>query len=99
MEENWRNIEQELFTPDGAKKHIGDWVRLRGSPISLRSPLTLKLKSGTVAKLTKLQGADRDELATFNKPPSAVTVHGPIVAVDVASRTVTIKAVDTRFTQ
>ena len=99
MEQQWRSIEPELFTPDAAKKHIGTWVRFSGTPTSLRSPVTLKLASGTVARLTKLQGADNAQLAKFRKPPSVVTVYGPIVAVDAATHTVTIKAVSTSFDQ
>ena len=58
-----------------------------------------KPASGTVILLTKLQGADRTALSSFRKPPSIVTVNGPIVAVDAVKRTVTIKAVSTSFEQ
>lgn len=98
-EEQWRAIEPELFALDADKKHVGTWVRCGGKPLSLRAPITIKLESGTTVRLTKLQGADRDELATFRKPPSIVTVRGPILAIDRATRTVTIKAVSTMFEQ
>ncbi len=98
-EEQWRAVEPELFASDAGKKHIGTWVRCGGKPLSLRAPVTIKLASGTTVRLTKLQGADRDELATFRKPPSVVTVRGPILAIDRATRTVTIKAVSTMFEQ
>lgn len=98
-EERWRAIEPDLFVSDAGKKHIGTWVRCGGSPISLRAPITIKLASGTTVRLTKLQGADREELATFRKPPSVVIVRGPILAIDRATRTVTIKAVSAMFEQ
>ncbi len=97
-EEQWRAVEPELFT-DGGGKHIGTWVRCGSKPLSLRAPITIKLASGTTVRLTRLQGADRDELATFRKPPSTVIVRGPILAIDRATRTVTIKAVSTMFEQ
>jgi len=98
-EDNWRTVEPELFAANTGMKHIGAWVRCSGSPISLRAPVTIKLASGTIIKLTKLRGADREELATFHKPPSVVTVCGPIVAIDRGTRTVPLKAVSTMFEQ
>jgi hypothetical protein len=97
-EEQWRAVEPELFTEAG-KKHIGTWVRCGGKLLSLQAPVTIKLASGTTVRLTKLQGADRDELGTFREPPSVATVWGPILEIDAASRTVTIKAVSTMFQQ
>ncbi len=81
MDAAWHKIEPQLFTSD-AKKFVGEWVRCGGSPVSLRPPLAIKLASGITVRLTKIQGADRDALATFRKPPSSVTVWGPIVSVD-----------------
>jgi hypothetical protein len=99
LDEAWKTIEPQLFLKDGGNAHIGEWVRCSGSPISLRPPVTIKLASGTTVRLTKLQGADRQALGSFHRPPSVVTVHGPILAVDRATRTVTIKAVSTMFDQ
>lgn len=99
MDDAWRTIEPQLFAADGGKKHIGAWVRCGGSPVSLRPPVTIKLASGTTIRLTKLQGADRNALSSFRKPPSVVTVWGPILAIDSVTRTVTIKAVSTMFEQ
>ena len=99
MEEHWRAIEPSLFTGDTPKKHIGDLVRFSGSPTSLRTPIVIKLRSGTIARLAYVQKADRDELANFRKPPSTVIVEGPITAIDVKTHTVTIKAVSTTFHQ
>jgi hypothetical protein len=98
MDAAWRTIEPQLFAAD-ARKFVGEWVRCGGAPISLRPPLTIKLMSGIIVRITKLQGADRDALATFRKPPSVVTVWGPIVSVDAPTRTVTVKAVSTMFEQ
>ena len=99
MDDAWRTIEPQLFAADHGKKHIGDWVRCRGSPLSLQPPITIKLASGTTIRLTKLQGGDRKALASFRKPPFGVTVWGPIIAIDPATRTVIIKAVSTMFQQ
>ncbi len=98
MDEAWRTIEPKLFLPDAPMKH-DTWVRCSGSPVSLRQPVVIKLTSGVTVRLTKLQGADRDTLAKFRKPPSVVRVYGPILAVDAATRTITIKAVSTMFEQ
>jgi hypothetical protein len=98
-EDNWRAVEPALFAVDTGKKFIGTDVRCSGSPISLREPVTIKLANGTVVRLTKLQGADREALSTFRKPPSIVTVWGPISAIDRDKRIVTIKAVSTMFEQ
>jgi|SRR5579862_6373424 len=99
LQKRWRTIEPELFTPDGSKKYIGTWVELSGEPTSLKNPIILKLPSGNTARLTNVQKADRDELATFHRPPSIVSGRGPITGVDIASHTVTIKAVSTAFEQ
>jgi hypothetical protein len=100
MDEAWRKIEPKLFATDAPKSPDPDvWVRCSGSPVSLREPLTFRLASGAIVRLTKLQGADRDALSKFRKPPAIVTVYGPILAVDAATRTITIKAVSTMFEQ
>ena len=100
MGEAWRTIEPKLFAPDAPKSYDSNtWVRCSGSPVSLRQPLVFRLSSGATVRLTKLQGADRNALASFRKPPSVVTVYGPILAVDAATRTITIKAVSTMFSQ
>jgi len=99
MQAHWREIEPSLFAADTAREHIGDWVICGGLPISLTNPVKIKLARGTIIRLTKLQGADRDELASFRKPPSRVFVEGPILAIDRVTRTVTIKAVSTMFGQ
>ena len=57
------------------------------------------IASGVAVRLTKLQGADREARGVFRKPPSVVTVYGPILAVDAPTRTITIKAVSTMFEQ
>ena len=98
MDEAWRTIEPTLFAPNAPKKH-DTWVRCSGSPVSLRQPVVIKLNSGITVRLTKLQGADREALAAFRKPPSVVRVYGPILAVDAATRTITIRAVSTMFEQ
>ena len=98
-EARWQTIEPELFTTEGARKHLGVWVRCSGAPVSLRSPVIIRLASGTIVRLTKLQGADREFLASFHKRPSVVVVRGPILAVDRTARTVTIQAVSTMFEQ
>jgi hypothetical protein len=99
LEQRWLAIEPQLFTKDGAKKYIGTWVRFNGKPVSLGTPIILKLESGTIARLVKVQKADRDELATFHKQPSVVGVEGPLIAVDPDSHMVTIKAVSISFEQ
>lgn len=99
LRQRWLAIEPELFTKEGAKKYIGTWVELSGKPVSLKTPIVLKLAGGGTAMLTEVQKADRIELATFRKPPSLVYGEGPIVAVDVKNHIVTIKAVSTSFGQ
>lgn len=96
-EENWRAAQADLFT--SGKKHVGTEVRCSGTPLSLKEPVTIKVAGGTTVRLTKLQGADRVALAAFRKPPSTVIARGPIIALDPATRTVTIKAVSTMFEQ
>ena len=98
-ENHWQKIERELLTESGAKAHLGEWVRVSGKPISLGSPILVKLESGVTLELARVVQADREELATFKKNPSIVTVLGPILKVDLKSRKVTIRAVDTRFAQ
>ena len=99
LEQRWRTIEPQLFTEEGAKKYLGIWVRFEGAPLSLKPSIVVKLASGTVARLKSVQKADLDELATFRKPPSTVTVEGPIVGIDLETRTIMIKAVSTSFWQ
>jgi len=100
MDDAWHTIEPKLFAPNAPKSYDANtWVRCSGSPVSLRQPLIFKLPSGATVRLTKLQGADRDALASFRKPPSVITVYGPILAVDAITRTITIKAVSTMFSQ
>lgn len=99
LSDYWRSIEPELFTETGSKKHLGEWVRFEGKLVSHGSPLIVRLPSGTIARVTKVNKADLDFLAEFRKPPSLATVEGIIRAVDPATRTITIQAVDTRFGQ
>ncbi len=98
-EEHWRAIEPQLFAIGKQKEHLGEGVCFSGAPISLRLPIILKLPNGTAARITNVQKADRDELATFRKPPTIVSVDGSITAVDTATHTVTIKAVGVWFGQ
>jgi hypothetical protein len=99
LSENWRNIEPHLFTAAGFKRHLGESVRFEGKLVSRGSPLIVRLASGTVARVTHVNKADREFLAEFRKPPSIATVEGILRAVDPATHTVTIQAVDTRFEQ
>lgn len=99
MDERWRAMEPTLFAGDGPKKHLGDWVQLSGAPTSLRSPIVIRLRSGTTARLINVQRADRDALGNFHKPPGTVIVEGPMTAVDAKTHTVTIRAVSTSFGQ
>jgi len=98
-EAEWAAAEPNLFLPDKQKAYLGTIVRCSGKPLSLKFPITFRTKAGTIVRLTKLQGADKEELATFRKPPSEVTVWGPILSIEPSTRTVTIKAVSTSFTQ
>jgi hypothetical protein len=59
--------------------------------------VVIKLNSGVTVRLTKLKEPTREALATFQKPPSLIRVYGPILAVDAATCTITIKAVSTMF--
>ena len=95
--EHWAAIEPGLFAAANAKKLIGEYVSCSGTPPDPKSPQSFKTASGITVKLTKLQPADLSEWKTFRKPPTDIEVSGPILAIDPATRTVTIKAVSTSF--
>jgi hypothetical protein len=96
LREAWRKIEPGLFLPGAPAKYDG-LIECSGNAVSLREPLVLKTEKGTTVRLTRLQPADREFLRSFRKPPTRIYVMGPIIAVDAAARTITVKAVSTMF--
>lgn len=98
LERRWQIIEPGVFT-DGGAGYLGATVRISGTPVTLKPAIVIKTTGGATIRLQQVQKTDREELATFREPPKVVIVEGPIISIDRAQRTVTIKAVSTSFYQ
>jgi len=97
MSDAWKAIEPHLFTSKSVAIPTAGSVMVSGTPITFKPAIVIRSSEGVIVHLTKLQKADREELATFRKPPSKITVEGPILSIDTEKRFVVIEAVSSHF--
>lgn len=95
LEQRWRIIEPLLFKAEGSK-YLGTEVRFDSSTVSVGKVVIVRTTTGTTARVTNIPKADMDQVREFHRMPSTMTVLGTIVAIDAATRTISIKAGEIR---